>query len=242
MISDFAAIVNAQGLEKRGFLLYNRIMEKKGLTAGMAEREKQNFAAPGHGWHSAAYHRYFEDYAEFERVDEKGRKRIERVYQGTWYVQTLSRGARLRERLALVGLFLLSVVLFGFAALRPIEGNGKWFLTLAQFASLGLLLWTLTGLFNYLICREKMTVGEYKTGPLRFQHGCVAAVAALILCTLLYLLGALLYEEVWQHLLCALMCLAAALPLLLANRLDANVPYANEQSEKAAPEDAARID
>ena len=33
-----------------------------------------------------------------------------------------------------------------------------------------------------------------------------------------------------------------ALPLLLANRLDANIPYANEESEKAAPEDATLID
>ena len=218
-------------------------MEKKSLTAKMAEREKKNNAAPGHGWHSAAYHRHFEDYAEFERVDEKGRTRIERVYQGTWYVQALSRGARLRERIGLVLLFLTSAALFGWAALRSVPANGKWFVALAQFVTVILLVWTLTGLFNYLICREKMTVGEYKCGTLRFRRGCVVTIGVLILLTLLYLLCAFLYEgSILAHLLCAALSLAAALPLLLANRLDANIPYANEESEKAAPEDATLID
>ena len=44
-------------------------MKKKSLTAAMAEREKQKNEAPGHGWHSAAYHRHFEGWAEIERRD-----------------------------------------------------------------------------------------------------------------------------------------------------------------------------
>ncbi len=215
---------------------------RNSLTAKLAEREKRKNEAPGRGWHSAAYHRHFEDWAEFERTDEKGRTRIERVYQGTWYVQSLSRSERVRERLALVLLWAIGLALFAFAALREVRANSTWFLAAAQFVMLGASFWTLTGLFNYLTSGGRMTVGEYKSGTLRFRRGCVAMIGALILCTLLYLLCALLYEGVLQHLLCAALSLAAALPLLLAQRIDANVPYANEESKKTAPEDAALID
>lgn len=218
-------------------------MGKKSLTARLAEREKQKNEAPGHGWHSAAYHRHFEDYAEIERTDEKGRTRIERVYQGLWYVQVLTREQKLRERLALALLYFAALALFVMAALRPVAGNGTWFLALAQFAVLAAALYTLTGLFNYLTGSGRMTVGEYKGGPVRFRRGCVAMIVTLLVCVLLYLLCAFLYEKgIGAHFLCAGLCLAAALLILLAQRLDANIPYANEQSEKTAPEDATLID
>lgn len=218
-------------------------MKKKSLTAAMAEREKKKNEAPGRGWHSAAYHRHFEGWAEIERRDEKGRVRIERVYRGTWYIQSLSRAQRLRERASLTALFAAALALFVYAALRPAEGNTKWFLALAQFAVIAAALFTLTGLVNYLTCRERMTVGEYKGGPVRFRRGCVAMIAALLLCVLLYLLCAFLYEAlIGTHLLCALLCLAAALLLALAQRLDANVPYANEESNKADDPDAVEIE
>lgn len=223
--------------------MYNKAMKKKSLTAAMAEREKQKNEAPGHGWHSAAYHRHFEGWAEIERRDDKGRVRIERVYRGTWYVQSLSRAQRLAERAALAGLFTAALALFAAAALRPAAGNAAWFLALGQFAVIAAALFTLTGLFNYLICGERMTVGEYKSGTLRFRRGCVVMIAALLLCLLLYVLCAFLYEAgIGTHLLCAALCLGAALLLVLAHRLDANVPYANEESENAADPDAVEIE
>lgn len=218
-------------------------MKKKSLTAAMAEREKQKNEAPGHGWHSAAYHRHFEGWAEIERRDEQGRVRIERVYRGTWYIQSLSRAQRLRERASLVVLVLAALALFVYAALRPVAGNAQWFLALGQFAVIAAALYTLTGLFNYLTCSGKMTVGEYKGGPVRFRRGGVVMIAALLLCVLLYVLCAFLYEAgIGTHLLCAALCLSAALLLALAHRLDANVPYDNEESEESADPDAVEIE
>lgn len=218
-------------------------MKKKSLTAAMAEREKQKNEAPGHGWHSAAYHRHFEGWAEIERRDEQGHVRIERVYRGTWYIQSLSRAQRIAERAALAVLLAASLALFAIAALRPAVGNTKWFLALGQFAVIAAALYTLTGLFNYLTCSGKMTVGEYKGGPVRFRRGGVVMIAALLLCVLLYVLCAFLYEAgIGTHLLCAALCLSAALLLALAHRLDANVPYDNEESEESADPDAVEIE
>lgn len=218
-------------------------MKKKSLTAAMAEREKQKNEAPGHGWHSAAYHRHFEGWAEIERRDERGRVRIERVYRGTWYIQSLSRAQRIGERAALAVLFAAALALFAFAALRPVAGNAKWFLALGQFAVIAAALFTLAGLVNYLTCGGKMTVGEYKSGPVRFRRGCAVMIAALLLCLLLYLLCAFLYEAgIGTHLLCAALCLASALFLVLAHRLDANVPYENKESEAPGEPDAVEIE
>ncbi len=174
--------------------------------------------------HSRAYRRYFRNHEEIGHLDEKGRLSIERVYHGSWIVQTLPREARIREKIALALLYVLAVAAFVFTALRGVPGNRAWFVSAAHVAAFALLLWTLSGLFNYLNDGEKLTEGEFRCGADRFRKGCMLSGAALGLCALLYLLCAALYGAAPGHLLCAAACVGGALALLLARRIDEKVP------------------
>ena len=175
--------------------------------------------------HSRAYRRYFAAHEEIGHLDEKGRVNIERIYHGSWTVQKLPRAARIRERALLALLFVLAAAAFGLSALRELPGNSAWYLSAAHVAVFAFLLWTLSGLFNYLNDSEKLTEGEYRCGALRFRKGCVFASAALAVCALLYLLAAALFDtDRGGHLLAALLCFAGGALLLLARAIDLRVP------------------
>ena len=51
--------------------------------------KKRNF-------HSRFYHRYFEDYVEYESLDERGKLVIVRHYKGSWYIEEGDRSQRIR--------------------------------------------------------------------------------------------------------------------------------------------------
>ena len=177
--------------------------------------------------HSRAYRRYFRNHEELGHLDEKVRVSIERIYHGSWTLQKLSRAARICERALLALLYFLSAAAFVFSALRDVPGNRAWYLSAAHVAAFALLLWTLSGLFNYLNDGEKMTEGEYRCGALRFRKGCLFSGAALGLCALLYLLCAALFGG-GGHLLCAAVCLGGA----LARGVDLRVPCETVAGEK----------
>ena len=176
--------------------------------------------------HSRSYRRYFRGHEELGHLDEKGRVSIERIYRGKWIVQTLPRGARIRERITIALLYALAAAAFVAAALRGAPGNRTWYVSAAHVLSFAFLAWTLSGLFNYLNDSERMTEGEYRCGAARFCHGCLLSAATLGLCTLLYLLCAALFDaDRGAHLLCAALCLGGTLALLLARRIDGAVPF-----------------
>ena len=176
--------------------------------------------------HSRAFRRYFLGYEEIGRLDEKGNTRIERVYNGDWYVRALDARALGREKLLLAVLCVLSAATFIFAALRDLAGNRSWYLSVAHVAAFAMLLWTASGLFNYLGDGAKMTVGEARSGFLRLCRASLFASAALGLCTLLYLICAAFDRAaVGGHLLCAAACLIGALMLFFVSRTGKRAPY-----------------
>ena len=215
---------------------------KNTFSEKMIKRAKEK--TPGRGWHSSAYHKHFEDYAEYERTDGKGRTRIQRVYVGTWYIQELSRGRAILVRALLGALWCAAAVLFVLASSRNVPANSRWFTAAAQFVGVLLMTWTLTGMANYFTVGTKMTVGDLNCGVKRFRRGCVYSAAVLWLLTSDYALCAFLIEEgIAAHLLCAGISAAAALALLLAWRLDANIPVREEKSSpESAPADAVQIE
>lgn len=216
---------------------------KNSFYEKMKKRAEGNGKASGRGWHSSAYHKHFENYAEYERTDGKGRTRIERVYIGTWYIQELARGKAILLRTVMGALWSAAAVLFVLASSRGVPANSRWFTAAVQFAGVLLMIWTLTGMFNYFTTGTKMTVGDLNSGVRRFRRGCVCGAAALCLLAAVYGLCALLIEEnIAGHLLCAGICAAAALALLLAWRIDVNIPVREEKSPDDAPGGASLIE
>ena len=175
--------------------------------------------------HSRVYRRYFAQHEEIGHLDEKGRTRIERIYQGTWKVQRLTDSECRRERAILVLLFALATAAFLFAALRDLPGNRAWYISVGHVLSFAFLAWTLSGLFNYCNDGVRMTVGEYRCGAERFRLGCMLSSAALGMNGLLYVLCAVLYDTgAGGHVMCAALNILAAAFLLLARWTDLRVP------------------
>ena len=193
--------------------------------------------------HSAAFRRHFRDYVEFTEVDEEGRSHIRRVYQGMWYIPSLSLKERRREQLWLVLLYLLGLGLFLAASLYTVPANRLWFLGVAQFFGIAAAAYTLTGLYNYLTAGEKLTETDHSSGPMRVRRGLVAMAAALLLCAALYVSCIFQYKPFTRPLLlCAGLSLLSALALFAANRLDSRIVYTRQRSTEEAPDDAQRIE
>lgn len=197
----------------------------------------------GRGYHSGAYHRYFEGYSEFETVDERGKVRIKRVYTGTWYTPDFPRGRLARQKLLYILLWLLAVGLFIFSATRITGAHSVWYGALAQVIVAGCLCWTAVGLFNYLTVPFRRTVGDWRSssGTLKkagmacaFAFGLAAALDAL------YLLFTI--DAFWIQLLCIALYLCGTVLMLLLNRLEANAVYIETPSENTAPPGAAEIE
>lgn len=220
-------------------------MNRKSFSKRAADSMNSRGEAPGHGWHSNAYHRYFEGYAEYETLDSRGKTVIKRVYEGTVYSPELDRKGKTTLRLLLSALWLVSGAVFALAATREVPANMLWISAILQLAALGCLVWMLTALVNVWMSPEKMTVADYRTGSRRLVSSAVAALAVMLLCALTYLICAFVFEEsILMHLLCAGLCGVSALLMLLANRLESNVTYREEKSGERAPaeEDPSHID
>lgn len=220
-------------------------MSKKSFSRKMTDNLNRSGEAPGRGWHSNAYHRYFEGYSEYETLDSRGKTVIRRVYEGTVYSQNLDRKQRVKLHVLLGVLWLAGAAVFALAATRPVPANMLWYSVLPQFAVLGFLVWALTALVNYYMAPEKMTVADYNTGSRRLVKSSLAALIAMLLCAAVYLICAFAFEEcILLHLLCAALCGVSALLMLLVNRLESNVTYTEEKSGEKVPEgtDASSID
>lgn len=214
-------------------------MNKKSFSKRAADSMNSHGEGSGRGWHSNAYHRYFEGYSEYETLDSRGKTIIKRVYEGTVYSSELDRRGKTGLRLLLSALWFASGAVFVLAATREVTANMLWISALLQFAVLGCLVWMLTALVNVWMSPEKMTAADYKTGSRRLISSALTALAVMLLCSLTYLICAFVFEEyILMHLLCAGLCCVSALLMLLANRLESNVTYHEEKSGDQVPIEA----
>lgn len=130
------------------------------------------------GYRSGFYHREFEGYAEREYVDERGRRRIERIYAAEYYEPRLPRRKRIQIRFLYAALFLLSAGLYGYAGLQDAAGNYAVYVVIPVAASLVLLFLTLMALMNYLPL-GLLKLPQMKKGPRRLRWAALAAAIAL---------------------------------------------------------------
>ena len=107
-------------------------MDKRRMNQRLRRRTDLDKGLLDKGWHSKAYHRHFEGYAEVETTNEKGKTVIERVYVGDYYRLDLPKSKRVQLRLFYAGLIALVAALFGFAASRSVGANMTWYLAIPQ--------------------------------------------------------------------------------------------------------------
>lgn len=135
--------------------------------------------------HSAAYHDYFEGYAETKIPGKNGRGyRVERVYVGHYYTLPGGRRSKAMHMAIHCALFLLAAAAVIIGAAQPGGANGVWYVVIPTFGVIMSMVFLATGLASYITAPEKMTVGEYKAGATRIvrwsQIGMVAALVAAL--------------------------------------------------------------
>lgn len=218
-------------------------MNKRRMNQRLRRRTDLDKGLLDRGWHSKAYHRHFEGYAEVETTNENGKTVIERVYVGDYYRLDLPKKKRILLRLSYAGLIGLIAALFGFAASRPVGANMTWYLAVAQMVGVCLIGLLGVNLLSHTTAPRDMTVGDWKSASVKFQRN--AKYTALLLeltafLTVLYLI--LNGTDLIMHLVCVAAYAVAGLLAVLVNRLEANAPYLTWPSREQAPEDGSYID
>ena len=149
-------------------------------------RKRVNSIPPDMGYHSAAYHRHFEGWSEFEEQKTNGKVKIRRVYTGAWYRQDLSDRGRILLKLLFSILFVFAVVLFIFCSTQYVGSNQCWYVAITQAGAIVGLVWMGIGLFNYLTAKKSMTIAEYRSSSGTLKVG---SMIAAISCTAAILLS-----------------------------------------------------
>ena len=218
-------------------------MDKRRMNQRLRRRTDLDKGLLDKGWHSKAYHRHFEGYAEVETTNEKGKTVIERVYVGDYYRLDLPKNKRVQLRLSYAGLIALVATLFGFAASRPVGANMTWYLVIPQMVGVCLVGLMCVNLLAHCTAPRDMTVGDWKSSSGKLKRNSKYTALLMELLALLTLVYLLLNGENWLiHLLCIALYAVAGLVSVLINRLEANAPYQIWHSREEAPEDGSYID
>lgn len=178
-------------------------------------------------WHSRSYHKYFEGYSEHYQLDEKGRKKICRVYTGPLYCPRLSQKRRRALLLARFALFAAGAALFLIGSFQPAVCNLTFYSAIFQALSVLPVFWTFLGIWAHLSAPGELKIGEYKRSAVRLKKAsAVSAVFLLAGATAALLAGFLAAAkfDACSGLCAALFFLSAAMFFAL-NRLESGVKY-----------------
>lgn len=162
-------------------------------------------------FHSASYHRHFEEYTEYRTIQPDGRTRLVRAYTGKWYRQKVSSGQYVMLRAGDLFCYLLMLLCFNMAAKTSGAAGVSGCAAVAGCISV-LLLSALAYvlLVNYIFAPRRMTVGDYKSGSGALKALSAAMTVSFLLDAFVVLLYGMLHWDVGletasmlRYLLCA---------------------------------------
>jgi len=197
------------------------------------------------GYHSAAYHRHFEGWSEFEEQQTNGKVRIRRVYTGAWYRQDLSSRRRILLKLLFSTLFVFAAALFIICSAQYVGSNQCWYVVITQAGAIVGIVWMGIGLFNYLTAKKNMTIAEYRSSSGTLRVGSMIAAisfAAAMLMTLLFVLLQHTEIMVGREVMCAAGYLICGVAVFTVNRIESKIRYLETPSGNEAPQEAVIVD
>lgn len=187
--------------------------------------------------HSRAYHDYYSGYAERYVLNENGRRCIERVYVGSYYVQKQSEGERIRTRILFFLLLALAICSFIFSASLETSANISKGTILFQAGALLSFFFLSVAFISYLPLRSRMLEREYRSSHQRLVKWsrialfCVCAFELLTLC--FFLTGKAERPLLLRQLLAETVSLVSCFLLV---RLEAGVSYEEVDNTAKVPE------
>lgn len=188
-------------------------------------------------YHSASYHRYFEDYAEIESVKPDGKRRIERIYIGEYYMQELSDRQRILRKVLYAVLYIAACALFIHAGTQNHEANLTWWVAVPETLSFMALFWLLLPMFFCMTAPQKMVIRTYRDSSENLIR--ISLVAAILLGVTALTAFGYTFIAVQGSLLIALLCFGeyfiASVIMFCLWRLEKKLPYATLPAQNARP-------
>ena len=190
--------------------------------------------------HNRAYHRYFENYAEREYTDGKGRRKIERVYVGQYYRAALTDGEHRRRKLRIALSAGAAVALYLCAGLTAPVSGARYVAIAFMLALLGLG-WLARAVFARLAAPREMEVRVWRESSEQLKNASLAASVALAADALAMAAGILFIPmhsaANWLGVPAVLLAAAAALvPRIIEQHTDYDVlPPKHERPEGSSP-------
>ena len=130
---------------------------------------------------SYAYHKYFKGYAEREYIDEKGKKRIERIYVSNTYRHSMTDKKWVLLKLLYAFMFVFGAAAYITITAQSIAASFTWYVQMLVAIgafSLFILLYTLV---NYITAKRNLTVHDYEESSSDLKlRGVISAAACFL--------------------------------------------------------------
>lgn len=109
------------------------------------------------------YHRYFEGYTEYTRMDIKGTLRIERVYTGSYYSAHLSTALYALTRIGYIILALIAAYCDISATITNYPYNFTWYCTVPEALGFPLTFGLIMAVVSTALAERKLKIRQYRT-------------------------------------------------------------------------------
>lgn len=187
--------------------------------------------------HSGAYHAFFEGYTEMEMLDEKGRKRIQRIYTAPWIVEDLTPARRRCVRLLAWMLYLAAVGFYLWCMTRRVGSNGSLYVAAAGLLTVIPIFLLFFALITFTIRKEKLTKYDYKSNTSKLKWLSLSGAILMALTAAMVLLYFFLHpeESAWSELLGSGLLAVSAVFLFVFRRAVTAIPYKQVENANQTP-------
>lgn len=189
--------------------------------------------------HSTYYHSYFHNYSERYRLTGRGRKCLERVYEGVVYQADLPGCKSGMSKLVLAVLYLAAAGLFVWG----MSVESEWYTVLpAAVAIIGFVLWAPV-ILEYVLRGKQMTEFEYRCTHGRQVWISQGMAVLMALCAVLKVCSCVLNQEggFAEQQASFFAVLGAAALAELMNLLERRIPYVEIKNPNRAGDDSVLI-
>ena len=138
--------------------------------------------------HSKAYHRYFENYAEREDYNEKGKRVITRVYTGEYYRADVEDSVWKRQKIVSAVLCAMALALFLYAGATTVA-SAVWYGAILTMGALIAVILLCTSIIHLLFAPREMEVRTWRDVSEQLERHALLAGGLLIACGIAYLIA-----------------------------------------------------
>lgn len=187
---------------------------------------------------SRHYDQYFHGYTEVRVPREKGGYRIQRIYTANWHVRVLPPAQVRLAKLRYALLCALGCGGFGWLMCLPgLGGNRSPWAAVPQIAAVVCMILLVVSVAGYALTKPRMTWWERHSSSDRLRRFSLAAAIAVLLTAALIGVNAFFCgSSLPRELLLAVGTALCSLPLFAMERLEAKMPYAEEENDPVLPQ------